>query len=62
MIIGDKAKIKVLNKYFVQGEVIAIIGEFAKVEVPVYYGKHNQPTIIVEDKVENLIPVKKPKK
>ena len=62
MIVWDKAKIKVLNKYFIQGEVIAIIGEFAKVEVPVYYGKHNQPSITVEDKVENLIPVKKPKR
>ena len=62
MIVGDKAKIKVLNKYFIQGEVIAIIGEFAKVEVPVYYGKHIQPSITVEDKIENLIPVKKPKR
>ena len=62
MIVGDTAKIKVLNKYFAQGEVIAIIGEFAKVEVPVYYGKHNQPSITVEDKIENLIPVKKPKR
>lgn len=62
MIVGDKAKIKVLNKYFIQGEVIAIIGEFAKVEVPVYYGKYIQPSITVEDKIENLIPVKKPKR
>lgn len=62
MKIGDKAKVKVLDKYIYQGKVIGIIGEFAQVEVPVYYGNHNQSNIIVEDKVENLQEVPKPPK
>lgn len=62
MIIGDKAKVEVLNKYIYQGKVVAIVGEFAQVEVPVYYGKHNQESIIVEDRIENLKPVNKPPK
>lgn len=59
MQIGNDVRIKILNKYICRGKVVNIIGEFAQVEVPVYYGAHNQPTITVEDKVENLLEIPK---
>lgn len=59
MKVNDLVKVKVL-KYWLQGIITELEGDHATVQVPVYYGSVS--SITVEDKVENLIAIPKPKK
>lgn len=53
--VNDPVKVKVLDKYWLQGIVESMDNEKAVVKVPTYYGYASE--MLVSEKVKNLKPI-----
>ena len=53
--VNDPVKVKVLNKYWLQGTVESLEGTSVVVKVPTYYGYAS--TMIINENIRNLKPI-----
>ena len=53
--VNDPVKVKVLNKYWLQGTIESLEGTLAVVKVPTFYGYAS--TMIINEDIKNLKPI-----
>lgn len=53
--VNDPVKVKVLNKYWLQGTVITLNDNIATIRVPAYYGYSD--AFLIKDEKKNLKPI-----